>query len=77
MAIARKAVKCVFILMQFFSYLGKQRWLFSLSELERIHPWVRLNALLDFCTFWNRQKIMDFPMVLGKKQSLTGLLELV
>ena len=65
MAITRKAVEHVFILIQFFSYLRKQGWLFTLGALEWIHPWVRLNGLFDFC---NRQKII---MVLGEGWSLT------
>ena len=71
LAITRKAVEHVFILIQFFLYLRKQGWLFTLGALESIHPWVRLNGLFDFC---NRQKII---MVLGEGWSLTGLLELV
>ena len=70
MAITRKAVEHVFILIQFFSYLRKQGWLLTFGALERIHPWVRLNGLFDFC---NRQKII---MVLGEGGNLTGLLEL-
>ena len=77
MAIARNVLECVFILIQFFSYLWKQRWLFSLGALIRIHPGVRLNGLFDFCTLWNCQKIIDFLMVLGNGRSLTGFLELV
>ena len=77
MTIARKTVERVFIVIQFFSYLTKQAWLFSLSALKRIHPWVRLNGLFDFCTPWSCQKIIDFLMVLGEGQSWTGLLELV
>ena len=77
MTIARKVVERVFILIQFFSYLRKQRWLFSLGALKRIHPWVRLNGLFDICTPCNCQKIYDFLMVLGEGRSLTGLLELV
>ena len=77
MTIARKVVERVFILIQFFSYLRKQRWLFSLGALKRIHPWVRLNGLFGFCTPWNCQKIIDILMVLGEGWSLTGLLELV
>ena len=68
-AITRKAVEHVFILIQFFSYLRKQGWLFTLGALEWIHPWVRLNELFDFC---NRQKIV---MVLGEGWSLTGFLQ--
>ena len=71
MAITRKAVEHVFILIQFFSYLRKQGWLFTIGAFEWIHPWARLNELFDFC---NRQKII---MVLGEGRSLTGLLELV
>ena len=71
MAITRKAVEHVFILIQFFSYLRKQGWLFTIGAFEWIHPWARLNELFDFC---NRQKII---MVLGVGRSLTGLLELV
>ena len=59
MVIAGKAVERVFILTQFFSYLRKQEWLFSLGALRRIHPCVRLNGLFDFCTPWNCQKIYD------------------
>ena len=77
MARARKVEERVFILIQFFSYLRKQGWLSSLSALKRIHPWVRLNGLFDFCTPWNCQKIIDILMVLGEGWSLTGLLELV
>ena len=77
MVTARKAVEHVFVLIQFFSYLRKQGWLFSLSALRRIHPWVRLNGLFNFCTPWNCPKIIDFLMVFGEGQSLTGLLELV
>ena len=77
MTIARKTVERVFIVIQFSSYLTKQAWLFSLSALKRIHPWVRLNGLFDFCTPWSCQKIIDFLMVLGEGQSWTGLLELV
>ena len=76
MTIARKVMECVFILIQFFSYLRKQEWLFSVGLLKRIHPWVRLNGLFDFCTPWNCQEIIDFLMVLGEGRSLTGLLEL-
>ena len=68
MVIARKAVEHVFIPVQFFSYLRKQGWLFSLGALRRIHPWVRLNGLFDFCTPWNCQKIIDFLMVLGEAE---------
>ena len=68
MVIARKVVDCVFTLIQFFSYLRKQGWLFSLGTLRRIHQWVRLNGLFDFCTPWNWQKIIDFLMVLGKAE---------
>ena len=71
MAITRKAIKHVFILIQFFSYLIKQGWSFTLGALERMHPWVRLNGIFDFC---NRQKII---IVLGEGWSLTGLLKLV
>ena len=71
MAITRKAIKHVFILIQFFSYLIKQGWLFTLGALEWMHPWVRLNRIFDFC---NRQKII---IVLGEGWSLTGLLKLV
>ena len=39
MTIARKVVGHVFILIQFFSYLRKQGWFFSLGALKRIHPW--------------------------------------
>ena len=60
MVIAGKAVERVFILKQFFSYLRNQGWLFSLGALRKIHPWVRLNGLFDFCTPWNCQKIYDF-----------------
>ena len=77
MTTARKVVERVFIQIQFFPYLRKQRWLFSLGALRRIHPWVRSIWLFDFCTPWNCQKIIDFPMVLGEGWSLTGLLELV
>ena len=77
MAIARKAVERVFILIQFFPYSRKQRWLFSFGALKRIHPWVHLNGLFDFCTPWNCQKIIDFLMILGERWSLTGLLEFI
>ena len=77
MTIARKVVERVFILIQFFSYLRKQGWLSSLGALKRIHLWVRLNGLFDFCTPWNCQKIIDFLMVLREGRSLTGLLEIV
>ena len=71
MAVTRKTVEHVFILIQFFSYLRKQGWLFTLGALEWIHSWARLNGLFDFC---NRQKII---MVLGEGWGLIGLLELV
>ena len=71
MAITRKAAEHVFILIQFFSYLRKQGWLFTTGALDWIHPWAHLNELFDFC---NRQKTI---MVLGEGRSLTGLLELV
>ena len=77
MKIARKAVECVFILIQLFSYLRKQGWLFSLDAIRRIHPWVHLNGLYGLCTSWNWQKIIDFLMILGEGRNLTGLLELV
>ena len=51
--------------------------MFSLGASNRIHPWVRLNGLSDFCTPWNCQKIIAVLMVLGEGQSLTGLLKLV
>ena len=70
-AITRKAVEHVFILIEFFFYLRKQGWSFTLGALEWIHPWVRLNGLFDFC---NRQNII---MVLGEGRSLTRLLELL
>ena len=38
---------------------------------------MRLNGLFNFCTPWNCPKIIDFLMVFGEGQSLTGLLELV
>ena len=66
MVIARTAVERVFILIQFFCYLRKQGWLFSLGALRRIHPWLPLNGLFDFCTLCNCQKIVDFLMVLGE-----------
>ena len=50
--------------------------MFSLGALNRIHPWVRLNGLSDFCTPWNCQKIIAVLTVLGEGQSLTGLPEL-
>ena len=71
MAITKKAVEHVFILIQFFSYFRKQGWLLTFGALEWTHPWVHLNGLFDF---YNSQKII---MVLGEGRSLTGLLELV
>ena len=71
MAVARK-VGHVFILIQFFSYLRKQGWLFRLVALKRIHTWVHLNGLFDFCTPWNCQKIIDFLMVLVEGWSLNS-----
>ena len=68
MVIARKVVERVFVLIQFFSYLRKQGWLFSLGSLRRIPPCVRLNGLFDFYTLWNCQKIIDFLMVLGEAE---------
>ena len=64
MAIARKGVERVFILIQFFSCLIKWGLLFRLGVLKRNHPCVRLNGLFDFCIPWNCQKIIDFLMVL-------------
>ena len=68
MVIARKTVERVFFLRQFFSYLNKQWRLLRLGALRRIHAWVRLNELCDFCTPWNCQKIIDFLMVLGEAE---------
>ena len=76
-AIARKAVEQVFLLIQLFSCLRKQSWLFSLGALKRIHPWVRLNGLFDFCTPWNCQKVIDFLIVLEDGWSWTSFLEIV
>ena len=72
MAIARKTIERSFIKIQLFLLLGKTR-----CVLEWIHIWLRLNGLFDFCISWNHQEIINFLMVLGEGQSLTGLLELV
>ena len=76
MAIARKEVERVFIIINFF-YLRKQGSLFTLGTLEWIHSLVCLNRLFEFCTPWYCQKIIYFLMVLGEGRNLTGLLELI
>ena len=70
-AITRKAVEHVFILIQFFSYLRKQGWLFTLGALE----WVLHGcAWMDYLT----SVIVRKPYwVLEEGRSLTGLLELI
>ena len=65
MAIARKAVKHIFILIQFFSYLGKQRLIVYYWCVKVDSPMGALNGLFDFWTPWNCQKIISFLMVLG------------
>ena len=65
MAIARKAVKHIFILIQFFSYLGKQRLIVYYWCVKMDSPMGALNGLFDFWTPWNCQKIIYFLMVLG------------
>ena len=75
MEIARKTVERSFIIIQLFLLLGKTRVI--VCVLEWIHIWLRLNGLFDFCISWNHQEIINFLMVLGEGQSLTGLLELV
>ena len=74
MTIARKTVERGFILIQLFLLLEKTRVIVCALE---IHIWLRLNGLFDFCISWNHQEIINFLMVLGERQSLTGLLELV
>ena len=77
MTIARKVVERVFILIQFFPYLRKHGWLFSLGALKRIHPWCAFEWVIWLLYSLELSENHRFLMALVEGCSLTGFLELM